>query len=53
MNNIPVTLLNGLMTTSGLEPNFFGVDFCCEVRLGLVTCGGRLIVGSIQETVLG
>ena len=35
-----LTLLNGLMTKSGFEPNFLMEDLCCEVRLGLVTYGG-------------
>ena len=35
-------MLNGLMTRSGLEPNSFRMDLCCEVRLDLVTYGGRL-----------
>ena len=32
----------GLMTRSELEPRFLRVDLCSEVRLGLVTCWGRL-----------
>ena len=38
MRDIPLPLSNGLMARSGFEPNFFRVDLCCEVRLGLVTC---------------
>ena len=43
-----------LMTRSGLEPNFFRVNLCCEVRLGLVTCGDSWGDGfrSVQGTVL-
>ena len=40
MRHIPLPLSNGLMTTSGFEPNFLRVDLCCEVRLGLVAHGG-------------
>ena len=40
MRHIPLPLSNGLMTTSGFEPNFWRVDLCCEVRLGLVAHGG-------------
>ena len=42
MRDIPLPLSNGLMTRSGLEPRFLRVDFCSELRLGLVTCWGRL-----------
>ena len=42
MRHIPLLLLNDLMTRSGSEPNLLRVDLCCEVRLGLVTCGGRV-----------
>ena len=42
MRHIPLPLLNDLMTRSGLDPNFLRVDLCYEVRLGLVTCGGRV-----------
>ena len=40
--HIPLLLLNSLMNRSGLESNFLRVDLCCEVRLGLVACGGGL-----------
>lgn len=33
---------NGFMTRLGLELNILRVDLCCEMRLGFVTCGGRL-----------
>ena len=42
MRHIPLPLSNGLMTRSGLEPRFLRVNLCSEVRLGLVTCWGRL-----------
>ena len=40
MRHIPLPLLNGLITRSGFEPSFLRMDLYCEVRLGLVTCGG-------------
>ena len=42
MRHIPLPLLNCLMTKSGFKPNFFRVNLCCEVRLGLVAQGGVL-----------
>ena len=42
MRHIPLPLSNGLMTKFAFEPNFFRVDLCCEVRLGLAVCGGGL-----------
>ena len=42
MRHIPTPWSNGLMARSGFEPNFLRVDLCCEVILGLVTCGGSL-----------
>ena len=42
MRHIPLPLSNGLMTRPGLEPRFFRVDLCSEVRLGLLACWGRL-----------
>ena len=42
MRHIPLPLSNGLMTILGLEPRFLRLDLCSEVRLGLVTCWGRL-----------
>ena len=30
------------MTRSELEPDFLKAGPCCQVRLGLVACGGRL-----------
>ena len=45
MRHIPLLFLNGLITRSGLEPSFLRVDPCCEVRLGLVIHGGRLVRG--------
>ena len=42
MRHIPLLFSNGLMTRSVLEPNFLRADLCCEVRLGLVTCGRGL-----------
>ena len=42
MGHIPLTLLNRLMTRSRFEPNFLRVDLCCDIRLGLATCGGGL-----------
>ena len=40
------TSWNGLMARSGLEPNFMRVDLCCEVRLGLLICVGKIRRGS-------
>ena len=37
-----VKLFDCLITRSGLKPRFLRVDLCSEVRLGLVTCWGRL-----------
>ena len=42
MRHIPTSWPNGLMTRPGFEPNFLRVDLCCEVRLGIVTCGSWL-----------
>ena len=42
MRHILLPLSNSLMNRSGLEPIFLRVDFCFKVRLGLVTCGGKL-----------
>ena len=42
MRHIPLSLSNGLITRSELEPSFLRVDLCCEVRLGLAMCGGGL-----------
>ena len=42
MRHIPLPLWNDLITRSGLEPDFLRVDLYCEVRLGLVTCGGGM-----------
>ena len=36
------TFINWLMTRSGLESRFSRVDLCSKVRVGLVTCWGRL-----------
>ena len=40
MMHISISLSNGLITRSGLEPSFLRVDLCCEVRLGLAIRGG-------------
>ena len=42
MRHIPLPSSNGLMTRFIFEPNFLRVGLCCEVRLGLVACGGGL-----------
>ena len=42
MRHIPLPFSNGLITRSGLEPNFVRMDLCCEVRLGLAIHGGGL-----------
>ena len=42
MRYIPLPSSNGLMTRSQLEPNFVRVDHCCEVRLDLLTCVGKI-----------
>ena len=42
MWHIPLSLWNGLITRSGLEPNFLRIGLCCEVKLGLATCGGGM-----------
>ena len=42
MRHISLPSSNGLMPRSGLEPRFLRVELCSEVRLGLVTCWGRL-----------
>ena len=42
MRHIPLPLSNCLITGSRLDPRFLRVDLCCEVRSGLVICGGDL-----------
>ena len=52
MWHIPLPLWNGLITRSGLEPNFLRIGLCCEVKLGLATCGGGMgekVLGLFEE----
>ena len=38
MKHILLPLSKGLITKSALEPGFWRVGLCCNVRLGLVVC---------------